>query len=242
MLFNQGFADRGIDARLIPLRVDQRGLEGAVRMLAAAANLDGLLVTMPHKQAIVHLVEHLGPQARRVGAANAVRFDEDGIGIGEMFDGLGLVRAAAAQAVELERRSLLLIGAGGAARAIAFGLADAQVARLTVANRMATAATALVSDVRREFQALDVSAGPPAVDGHHVVVNATSLGMGPDDSLPIDPRNLSPGLAVIDIVTARKTLLVVAATAQGCKTITGSPMLEALVEPIIDFWAQTVSI
>ena len=241
MLFNTVLAKRGIDARLVPLHVAADALKDTFKVLAAAQNVGGLLVTMPHKQTIVLLAHDLGEQARLVGAANSVRFDNDQ-SIADMFDGLGLVRGAAERGIGITGRSVLLLGAGGAARAVAFALASAGAERLTVANRTARTAEALVDEVRTVFPALIVEVGGnQIVDQHDVVINATSLGMRRGDPSPIPVSGLQASTSVIDIVTVPGTALLTGAAARGCRTMDGSDMLRAMADAVIDFWVTGIS-
>jgi shikimate dehydrogenase len=96
---------------------------------------------------------------------------------------------------------VLLAGAGGAGRAIAFAVAAADTASMTIANRTAARAERLASEVAAAYPAVAVAAGPPDPAGHDVVINATSLGMQPGDPLPVPAGRLVPGTLVCDIVT-----------------------------------------
>jgi len=135
---------------------------------------------------------------------------------------------------------VLLTGAGGAGRAVAFAVAGAGAAGLTIANRTATRAQRLARDIAASHPAVTVAvavaAGPPDPAGHDVVINATSLGMRPGDPLPVAVSRLAPGTLVCDIVTRpEQTRLLDEAAARRCVPHPGLPMLASQVDLILDF-------
>jgi shikimate dehydrogenase len=133
-------------------------------------------------------------------------------------------------------RVYLLAGAGGAGRAVAFAVAEAGAASLTVANRTEARADRLARDIGAAYPAVAVVAGPPDPAGHDVVINATSLGMRPGDPLPVLVDRLAPGTLVCDIVTRpEETQLLREAAARGCVPHPGMPMLVGQVDLILDF-------
>ncbi|PZW48101.1 shikimate dehydrogenase [Humitalea rosea] len=226
-LFNAAFARLGRDAVLIPIAVPEGGLAEAWRGLALFDNLDGLVVTMPHKTAILPLLDALGPTARATGTVNTVRRRAEGGWEGEMFDGEGfrdgLERAGHAPA----GASILQIGCGAAGRAIAYALARAGAGRLVLHDTARDRAEALVVALRAAYPALQVAVGPPDPAGFGIVVNATPLGLRPGDPLPLDPAALRAGQVVADVIpNPEVTPLVLAARAAGCATVTGRAMHE----------------
>lgn len=237
-MFNRELARRGRDAALVPLEVPPEGLTSAVDTLAAAGNVGGLLVTMPHKAAILDRCASVGPEARFVGAANAVRLDGGRSASCEMFDGLGLVAALDTAQVDLDAADVLLVGCGGAGSAIAAALASLPIASLTLHNRTQTTAQDLAERLRARHPDVRVGDGSPSAAGFRVVINATRLGMAPDDPLPIDLSGAS-ACTVVDIVTGphRSPLLVVADT-QGLRTVDGADMLRGQMMAIIDYWTS----
>ena len=131
---------------------------------------------------------------------------------------------------------MLLAGAGGAGRAVAFAVAGAGAAGLTIANRTAARAERLARDITAGFPVMAVAAGPPDPAGHDVMVNATSLGMQPGDPLPVAVSRLTAGTLVCDIVTRpARTRLLDEAAAPGCVPHPGLPMLARQVDLILDF-------
>jgi len=222
MLLNRLFAEAHADAVCIPLEVGTGDLADFVKGVRSVRNLAGLLATMPHKQSMLEVVDVLHPTARQIGAINVIRCDRDGRWVGAMFDGLGCVLGMQRQGVSLAGKSVLLIGAGGAGRAIAFAVAAAGARSLVISNRDPRHAADLAHRVAQEGQCV-ACAGPPDPAGHDVVINATPLGMHPDDPMPVDVDRLNPATVVVDIIT-RPTAFLRKAQSLGCQTLDGHPM------------------
>jgi shikimate dehydrogenase len=225
-LLNRLFIERSADAACVPFEVkgdDLPAFAGGARVMG---NLAGMLVTMPHKQAMLALVDELHSTAREVGALNVVRCDGNGRWIGAMFDGLGCVLGMQWEGHHPANKSVLLVGAGGAGRAIAFAVASAGARTMTIfdvderrADDLATAVAA-ATGCKAFF-------GPPDPHGCEIIINATSLGMKPGDAMPVDPARLEPGSVVVDIAQVPSpTPLCRAARARGCRTQDGRPMHE----------------
>jgi shikimate dehydrogenase len=235
-VFNPRLRERGIDAVLVPFHVRPTDLTAALQGFRAFPNLGGVLVTIPHKEAILDRVDAVGPQAARVGAANVVRRTADGRLEAENFDGLGFVAGLEAAGRPPAGRDVLLVGAGGAGKAIAYALAEAGVRRLVVANRNAARAEALAAGVRGAFPTVETAAGPAAPAGFDLVVNATSLGLKPDDPLPVDPAAAGPDTVIADIIMKpERTPLVAAAEARGLAVHLGRHMLDHQVPLLARF-------
>lgn len=224
MLLNRLFAEAQSDAVCIPLEVGTQGLAEFVKGARTIRNLAGLLITMPHKQTMLEVVDILHPTARQIGAINVVRCDKDGRWEGAVFDGLGCVLGMQRQGVSLHGKSVLLVGAGGSGRAIAFAVAAAGARSLTISDLDPLRAADLAQNAGKEG-ACNVQAGPPDPTGHNIVINATPLGMNPDDPMPIEAARLNPATVVVDIITrAEPTALLIEAQTRGCKTLDGQPM------------------
>ena len=235
--FNRLFAAIGVDAVMVALQVPADELAGAVVGLRAIRNLDGLVLTIPHKIAMAGLVDELAPNGRLVGAVNAVRCQADGRWLGDMFDGAGCVNALARSGHRLRGRHVLQVGAGGVGRAIAFAFAGQGVARLTINDVAAERAAGLARAVAAAFPAVEAATGPARVHGHDTVVNCTPLGMAAGDPPPVPVADLAPGMLVIDVVLlAVPTPLLAAAAARGCLTQTGRQMLDGQVTEIARFF------
>lgn len=235
-VMNELFAARHADAVMVPLHVRVEDLETVLAAVRRVRNLAGLIVTVPHKTAVTGLCDAVGEQARLVGAANAVRREDDGRLACDMFDGKGFLGGLLGEGIDPKGRKVLVIGAGGAAAAIAFALAAHGVAALAIANRTQHKARALAARVARAFPACAVTGGVPAPAGCELVVNATSLGLRPGDALPLDVDLLRPGMVAAEIIMKpARTAFVQAAEAKGCRVHLGRHMLDAQIRLLADF-------
>lgn len=224
------FARHGIDGVLVPLHVPPEGLAAVMDGLRQLRNFGGFIATVPHKTAMTGLCDELTRAAVQIGAVNCVRRDPDGRMVGTMLDGIGFVEALRASGFEPKGRSAALAGAGGAASAIAFALAQAGVARLTILNRTAERARVLVERLRADYPNLPVAAEGPQAE-HDLLVNGTSLGMRPQDAAPFDLTALHSRQFVAEaIMEPEITPLLAAASAAGCRIQKGLPMLERQIE------------
>ena len=197
LLHNTAFAELGLDWVSVGFPV-KAGQAGPALAGARSLGVRGLSVTMPHKAEVAGLVDRCSPLAARLGAVNCVIFGDDGSS-GENTDGPGLVAALRrGDRFEPAERACMVVGAGGAARAVVAALADAGASEVIVVNRTegrARAAAGLAGPAGRVGAATDAS-------GCDLVVNATPLGMGGGDvgEWPVDPDLLVEGQVVVDLV------------------------------------------
>ncbi|XDZ66801.1 shikimate dehydrogenase [Alphaproteobacteria bacterium LSUCC0684] len=231
MVFNPVFAERGVDAVLVPLHIPEGKLEETIRVLAAMPNMGGVCVTIPHKMALARLCDELGTAAEITGAVNAVRFDGGRL-IGDNFDGAGFVAGCLGEGIEIRDRKILMLGAGGAARAVAAALAENEIAHLTVANRSIDRAEDLTARLRQYFPDLSVEvmkleAGGPDLAGMDMVINTTSLGLHAGDALPCGLDSAGPQTVIADIIMIPPiTPWMIEAHKKGLKTHPGRHMLD----------------
>ena len=219
-LHNAAFAQLGLDWLYTAFDVSHGEAQAALDAMRIL-HLSGLSVTMPHKEAVASAVDSLDPAAAALRSVNTVVPQADGSLKGYSTDGAGFVASLAAAGVEVADRTVCVMGAGAAARSIIDALGRAGVARVAVVNR--TAATA---------EDAAMLAGPAGVVGvladvtdAHIVINATSVGMGGDE-LPCAPSLLHAGQVVADIVYhPRDTALLRAARSAGATTVEGMGML-----------------
>jgi shikimate dehydrogenase len=233
---NEYFDSIGFDGVVIPIHVRPDDLPAVVNGLRGMENLGGVVVTVPHKTAILALCDEASEVTRKIGAANVVRRDPGGRLVANMLDGEGFVRGLQSEGKDVKGKSVYLAGAGGAANAIAFSLVGAGVARLTIANRTASKA----QDLRQRLLALhpdaDVRVGTADPAGHDLVVNGTSLGLRQGDALPLDVSRLAPGQLVCEVIMQpRETALLLAARERGCPIHYGAPMLASQVALMAEF-------
>lgn len=231
VMHNAAFAELGLDYVYIPFRVNKADLSQAVQGMRAL-NIRGFNVTIPHKVAIMPFLDELDSLAAEIGAVNTV-VNDNGVLKGYNTDAYGFLQALRAKA-EPEGKKVVLLGAGGAARAIAFVLAE-RGADLVILNRQlemdwAVALARRVSEVfQKDVAALELSRKNLAevLAGADILVNATSVGMSPEvNETPVPADLLRDGLVVFDIVyNPLKTKLLREAEAAGATTISGIDML-----------------
>jgi shikimate dehydrogenase len=226
---------RGIDGVLVPLHVPADGLRALLAGIRAWQNFGGFIATVPHKPAMIELCDEATPRAKAIGAANAVRRNADGTLSADMLDGDGFIAGLAASGIQTRDAAVFLAGAGGAANAIAFALAAAGIAALTIHNRTARRAQELVDRLAVAYPAFTATVGDDP-HGHDLVVNATSLGMKSGDNLPLDTSRLEERMTVAEIIMQPEmTPLLAAARARGCRIQPGLPMLTGQVEAMVRF-------
>ena len=226
LIYNPWFASRGVNAAVVPMGVRAPDFARAFPAICAFSNFAGALITMPHKAAVIDLLDDISTTAKICAACNAVRRDDDGRLVGEMFDGDGFVLGARRNDAEIEGRAALVVGAGGVGSAIAASLAAAGVARLGVYDLRTKAMESLAARLAAQYPGLQLSLGVNDPVGFDLVVNATPLGMAENDPLPLDVSRLAPETYVGEVVLkAQRTPFLTAAQARGCRTQIGLDML-----------------
>lgn len=229
-LINGQFDALGVDAAICPLHVLPEDLGYMLDAARKAGNLAGLGLTTPHKVAGCALMDHLTDAARLQGAVNFVRRNPDGTLTGHNIDGEGFVAGLKANGVSPAGRKVLVLGTGGVGRSIIFALAEAGVASLGIANRTRAGAEAIAKEISEHYPAVRTTVSdfgdPRALNGIDLLVNATSVGMIDTQAQPVPIDTLSSEAVVADvIVNPKMTTLLKAASAKGCKIITGDAML-----------------
>lgn len=239
-LANRALQRRGLDAVLVPLRVARGSLPEAIAALKLLENWRGAIVTMPHKEAIVPLLDVMSPESSLLRACNVIRREGDGGLSGTVLDGEGFMAGLRVAGHEVAGRNVYMAGAGGAASAIAFALCRYGARRLVIGNRTLARAEALAARIGEAWQTTDVTAGNLVADDTDIVLNATPLGMRDGDPSPIGPESLTPRMLAADIVIRdAPTPFLAVAQARGCQTHPGLPMLENQLELLIDFMLPT---
>lgn len=230
LMHNRAFQHLGMNWVYVPFEVREQDLPAAVAGLRALS-VKGVNVTIPHKTAVIPLLDELTPAAAAAGAVNTI-IREAGRLIGDNTDGSGFVRSLAEEAgFDPKGTRVVVLGAGGAARAVAAALAGAGCAHVAVANRTVDKAWAVAEVAARcgaQAAALPLErrALEEALAGAQLLVQATPVGMAGDQSLPLDPDLLQPPLLVADLVyTPLWTPLLRAARARGCAVLPGWGML-----------------
>ena len=237
LMHNEAFGILGLDYVYLCFDVDEEALPAAVEGLKRCG-IRGFNLTMPDKNRIVDLVDRLSPAAQLIGAVNTV-VAKDGILTGYNTDGAGFMRSAQEAGFSLEGASVTLLGAGGAASAIAAQAALDGVSRIRIfhrpESRFAERTSKLCRDIGERTACTatchDIS-DPDALYGalaeSHMLINATPVGMAPDTERTLipDPSWFRKDLAVADIIyNPRETRLLREARAAGCRVMNGMYML-----------------
>jgi shikimate dehydrogenase len=220
-LHNAAFAALGLDWVYVAFPVPRgRGADAVAAV--SALGLAGFNVTMPHKEDVASACDELTPDAAVLRSVNTVVSRPDGATLGDSTDGPGFLDALADEGIGVGGKPVLVLGAGGAARAVVLALGRAGAEVTVAARRPAAAESAAALAPGAATMALG-AADPSAFA---VVVNATPLGMSGGDALPVDPGALHAGVAVVDLVYhPADTPLLTAARAQGAPAVNGLGML-----------------
>ena len=229
---NAAFEKLGIDYVYLPFRVRSEEVGKAIDGMRAL-NIRGLNVTIPHKVAVIPFLDKLDPLAEQIGAVNTI-VNDDGALTGYNTDASGFLQALLEKGIEPKGKNIVILGAGGASRAVSFILAEKE-ANLVILNRLleldwAEELARKISQVfRKEVKALELDEKNLAMvlENADILINATSVGMSPNiNESPVPARLLKPGLIVYDIVyNPIKTRLLEEAEAIGAQTIGGLDML-----------------
>ena len=215
-MHNAAFSARDLNA--IYLAFKTKDIEGSIQGMRALG-IKGMSVTLPHKSAVIPLLDEVEELAGKIGAVNTV-VNENGRLVGYNTDAVGALRALE-EKVELSKKSCLMIGAGGAARAIGFMLAQKGVA-LKVSNRSVERGKALAHALACPFIPLDELQEPIA----DLLIQTTSVGMTPQtEESPVPKEILQKGMVVMDIIyNPLETMLLREARERGCLIINGLRM------------------
>ena len=227
----------GIDGAYIPLAVKPENLPLALWALPALG-FRGVNVTVPHKEQALQLVDKADSAARRVGAVNTISFNKNGQLLGSNTDAYGFMENLQVNAPEwISKKPALVIGAGGAARAVCAGLLDAGVPEVRVCNRTIARATSLANDLGGPIQTLSWRDRVEAAGGVGLLVNTTNLGMVGEPSLDMPLTKLPTGALVTDLVYAPlMTTLLTEAQARGNPVVDGLGMLLHQAAPGFAAW------
>jgi shikimate dehydrogenase len=236
-IYNPYFVARGINAVVVPYAVEAIDYADFIRSLFRAKNIRGALITMPHKISTIGLADVITPTARIAGSANALKRDETGALVADMFDGEGFVRGIVRKGFTTLGAKALVVGSGGVGSAIAASLAKAGVRELCVADSNASSALALCARLRENYSSLKARITSNDPTGFDLIVNATPLGMNSTDPLPFDIEKIAANTFVGEVVmTQTMTPLLKAAAARGCPYQVGTDMLFEMIPAYLEFF------
>jgi len=230
IMHNAAFASMGLDYLFVPFRVRKEGLRQAIDGVRGL-NIRGLGVTIPHKVAVMQFLDEIDDLAEKIGAVNNI-VNDNGVLKGYNTDASGFLQALLDQGIEPSGKNVVILGAGGASRAVSFILAERR-SNLIILNRTLSKAGELASKISKTFtgaaEALesDEENLARALSKADILVNTTSVGMSPDvDDTPVTSDLLNSDMVVFDIVyNPIKTKLLREAEEVGAQTISGLDML-----------------
>ena len=229
--FNAWFQDNNLDLAMIPINVHADVVPAFIACLRGWQNMHGCVVTVPYKQVVAALLDHLSPRATLLGSVNVIRREVDGTLWGDNVDGEGFMAAAREQGFDPQNKAALVLGAGGVGSAIACSLCDAGLARLVLTDVDSSRATALAQVLRTAFPATQVLLEYTSLADFALVANASPVGMGDSAELPLPAevlQTLSAGCLVADVVTSPAiTPFLRRAQARGAVIQTGPQMARA---------------
>jgi shikimate dehydrogenase len=202
LMHNDAFQNMSIAARYHAFHVEPKHLKDAISGVKALG-ISGLNVTIPHKTAVIPLLDDVDTAARRIGAVNTI-VNENGRLIGYNTDGPGYVRALEEEVnIDIKEKRILMIGAGGAARGIYFSLVDRGVKQIDICNRTVSKAKQLIDecDAAVSSTAYSLNEAEERLGDYDILINTTSVGMYPHmEEMPISLANMKEGTVVSDII------------------------------------------
>lgn len=220
-MHNSAFEALGMNNCYVPFRVSPDELTYAVQSVRSL-DLLGVNITVPHKEKVMPLLDKVDKEAAFIGAVNTIT-NKDGILTGYNTDGRGFMSSLSEQDISVEGKDIFIAGTGGACRAVSYYLSE-KASKLFLFDIDRPKAERLVNDLK-EFRDNVYTAEDIKESGNAgIIINATPLGMKPDDPSPFDPDLIRAGMVVCDLVY-KKTRLLQEAENRGAKIIDGSGML-----------------
>lgn len=227
-----------ISGHYIPMDVAQRDLETVIRTLPLAGFV-GVNITIPHKESVMGFADQITDRATLIGACNTLIFRRDGKIHADNTDGYGFIEnlRSGAPGWDPSAGAALVLGAGGAARAVVAALIDAGAPRILLSNRTRSRAERLREDFGQRIQVTDWVQAGNAIEEASLVVNTTSLGMTGNSELRVPLDGLRRGMVVTDLVYAPlRTRLLKEAESAGCTVVDGLGMLLHQAVPGFERW------
>lgn len=226
-MFNALMENEGLDSLMVPVTCRPEDFDTFWAGLSAMENLKGMIISVPFKQRVFEKCATAHPRAARVGAANTVVRGPDGQWHADNFDGVGFMDGLAEAGIDVAGKRVLQVGAGGAGASLAYCLAEAGAAAVTLSDTVAERVDELVRLVTQTFPDCALRSGAPDPEGHDIIINATPMGLHPDDPLPVKVSGLQPDMIVVDIIMDPvETPLLRYAKGLGCRVQYGQPMMD----------------
>ncbi|MDO5825116.1 MAG: shikimate dehydrogenase [Methanosphaera sp.] len=229
-MHNAAYKQMGMDYVYVAFKIEKDNLSHLIES-AKTMGLVGLNVTIPYKTDIIEYLDEVDDTARRINAVNTIRF-KDGIAKGYNTDGTGAVKSIE-KYTELKNKKVLVLGAGGASKAITFTLLNHGINSLTIANRSRDNAIQLIDNLKKQtgfdkINYVDIEQADTILDSVDIIINTTPIGMYPnvDADTPIKTEKINENHVVMDIIyNPLETKLLKNAKDNGATTISGTNML-----------------
>lgn len=226
-MFNALMEQEKLDSLMVPVTCRPEDFETLWAGLSAMENLKGMVISVPFKQPVYDKCSTAHPRAARVRSANTVVRNVDGTWHADNFDGVGFMGGLAQADIALCGRHILQVGAEGAGASLAYCLAEAGTAAITISDIDQARAENLAKLVAQSFPDCRLQVGPPSPQGHEIIINATPVGLKAEDPYPLDIDGLCPDMTVVDIIMdPRETKLLHYARELGCRVQYGQPMMD----------------
>jgi shikimate dehydrogenase len=237
LIYNPKIEAHGKNCILLPLQIPQQAFEQTIASIMGLGNLEGLIITFPFKERIMPFIRHISGDAALIGAVNAVKRDAQGEWCGDIFDGIGMIRAVQALGQSITGRKALLYGAGGAGKAIAAALLSHGAAMLTIIDRDRSKAEAIAGVLGRKYPHASIGCDNTYIEDHDLLINATPVGMGPEDGHVEWRGSLHAGITVVDIVPYPiETPLLALAKQHGCPNTNGQSMIQGQSDAVLEYF------
>jgi shikimate dehydrogenase len=237
LIYNPYFEKEGINALVVPMGCKAEHYPAFLKSVFQLTNIRGALITMPHKVTTLALLDDVTPTVKVAGACNAVKLDQNGRLVGDMFDGAGFVRGVQRKGFVLTGKRVLVVGTGGVGSAIAASLAAENIQAISLFDVNMQSCEDLAQRLKHEYPKIEVDTGSNDPEGHDLVVNATPMGMNEGDPLPMDVSRISPNAFVGEVVMRTEmTAFLQAAQNRGCRVQVGSDMLFEQIPAYLEYF------
>lgn len=237
LIYNPYFKKEGINALVVPMGCKAEHYPAFLKSVFQLTNIRGALITMPHKVTTLALLDDVTSTVKVAGACNAVKLDQNGRLVGDMFDGAGFVRGVQRKGFVLTHKRVLVVGTGGVGSAIAASLAAENIKAISLFDVNMQSCEDLAQRLKHEYPKIEVCTGSNDPEGHDLVVNATPMGMNEGDPLPLDVSKISPDTFVGEVVMRTEmTAFLLAAQNRGCRVQVGSDMLFEQIPAYLEYF------
>lgn len=221
LMHNAAFDALGLDMCYLAFKVTPADLPHAVKAIQSF-NMLGVNITVPHKENVIPMLDKVDKEASFIGAVNTI-VNSEGLLTGYNTDGRGFISSLSEEGILVEGKDIFVIGAGGGSRAISYYLSE-QASKLTLYDIDKTKVEKLVLDLSKIRNNVSVLDDIRNIGKPHIIINATPLGLKPDDPLPLNPDFITPDMVICDLVY-KNTKFLKEAGNKGARTLDGSGML-----------------